>query len=192
MKRVSLNKDSWHFKYYSWIIGSDAPKTLCPYFWTMVAIVSLAPIVVFFKLLGMLGSYLEKRSDAKILKKFKDPNYDPDKEYEKMKKREKIGEITGKIALGFLILFAMFVIGVVFYESSTKYGWFEVLKNLMAIIGLITVFLLSIFGLMELQLGRRIANSNFIQVPKSMIIAVYTKACPLVEWNDNKLAEIKQ
>ena len=183
MKKVSLNKNSWHFKYYSWIIGGDAPKTLCPYFWTMVTIILLSPFVIFYKSLSLLDTYVDKKLKQKYLKRISDKKINSEKEIYKIQRNQKISEIIGKILVGMLLGFLLIVLGILFNVIVGKVGWYQFFINLLAVIGFLTTITLAVIGLCEIRIGYRIINSKFIQIPKSMIVAVYTKACPLVEWN---------
>lgn len=183
MKKISLNKNSWHYRYYSWVLCKDStPKTLCPYFWTMVVLVLFLPVVLFIKLIGMLFNFFDKRHSEKLYKKLLDENYDYEKERAKSRKIDKVIEIIGKVVTGFILLCLVTLLGLALYTGVKEVGWLTALKNLFTLIGIITTFLLIVAGIAELEIGSKIVKSKFIQVPKAMIIAVYTKSCPLVDW----------
>jgi hypothetical protein len=193
MKKVSLDKNSWHFKYYSLVTGNETPKTLCPYFWTMVILVLLSPVILFIvgiaKLVSYISKFVNKNKPVKV--------YDEVKEQKKRLrsvKLEKIFEIIAKVVLGFLLLVFVSLIIYAFYDTVGKIGWFQLLKSVFAVIGLCTSVTLITLGLVEVRIGRLIMKTKFmvglgkmLSVIKSMVIAVYTKSCPLVEWGDSRL-----
>ena len=43
---ITLNKNSWHYKIYSKIVDNTPPKSLCPYFWTLVMIFTFSPLIL--------------------------------------------------------------------------------------------------------------------------------------------------
>jgi NhaP-type Na+/H+ or K+/H+ antiporter len=105
MTEVKLNKNSWHFKYYSNVVSDDLPKSLCPYFWTMVFIITISPVILPILGIKLLTEYLavklpkkekKHRTTEEILNKFR-------KEDEQRLKRtvfwNKMGEVFTKYVL---------------------------------------------------------------------------------------------
>lgn len=203
MKEVKLNKNSWHFKYYSLVVSDNAPKSLCPYFWTMVLLIILSPIVG----LGLGYVYIFKNVSIffnKVIpkKKRKEPTYEElcakwDKIELNKKKRERFWSKAGDVFLFFIkYIFLPFIIlftGYFMYIQITESGWLTTLRSL----GLIILLTLFIFGLSKLS---EFIGNNFNKLPKTMfknfnpfnwkliqiighmIKAQYTKMCPLITW----------
>ena len=185
---VTFNKKSWHFKYYSWVLETtNTPKSLCPYFWSMIALIVLSPIVLFFKLIIFL-------SDLNIDRKYKKINNMTEEEKIKKRKREnKINNGLEYAGKGFLILMALFVVFIIvfgLYSTVKKVGWWETICVIFAIIGFLTTLFLITYVIMEMKLFNKILNSKVIQVPVAMVKAIYTKACPLIKWEDKQIPQV--
>lgn len=64
MKQVTLNKNSWHYKIYDYFVGGE-PKSLCPYFWTLVALFIFSPfILLVFGFAFLMEKYAKKIGKA--------------------------------------------------------------------------------------------------------------------------------
>lgn len=188
--KIQLNKNSWHFKYYSTIIQDTPPKTLCPYFWSMVGLIVVSPFFLPFMLGSKIGSMLPKKKKTPKKSIYDMTNEEVKKELEMMKKRQRRSEIVGKISMIFMIIFLLSIVGVCLYLGAQKVGWFNIVRNTLACIGLIVV-VYSVFSLLiknnvGTKIGKFISkglNSNVIRIPVEMIKSVYKKACPLIDWN---------
>jgi hypothetical protein len=173
MKKVSLNKNSWHYKLYDWITKGDTPKTLCPYFWMMVGIILLLPILVLFKLTSQFIDYcIGKTKEVKI----------NDNTKNNLKKFGKFLEISGKILLGAWLFLSLVFLILLLYKLASNVGWYTMFKNLLSIIGVILITKEIIVS----KLLKKFFNLKIFQILKSMAISIYTKSCPLIEWNENK------
>ena len=104
---ISLSRHSWHAKYYNFVKGHYPTyefKSLCPYFWTILTLLLLSPVIVLWKVFNKLvikpvGSAI----NYTIHKALSQPSK-PRKELSKFSKwydrrREKIGEWFGKVYL---------------------------------------------------------------------------------------------
>jgi hypothetical protein len=192
--KIQLNKNSWHFKYYSKVIGGTPPKTLCPYFWCMVALIVVSPVFLLF----WSGMWVGEKFNRMIPKKTPKPKksvYDMtedelDNELERIKRRLKKSEVMGKIVMTIFMLFIVSLVVLTFYLGAKKDGWFEALKTMFSLIGLWSVMYFTIKFLIERNVGTklskmlcRVSNKNIIRVPFEMVKSFYTKTCPLINWN---------
>ncbi len=85
---ITLKKDSWHFKIYSKVISEREPKSLCPYFWSWVAMIIGSPILILFGIMRFLSKVFEAKPKPK--KSIHDMTEDElREETERYKKREK-------------------------------------------------------------------------------------------------------
>jgi hypothetical protein len=207
MAQVTLNKNSWHFQYYSMIVSDTPPKTLCPYFWTMVAILIMSPIVGLIFLISFIMKHVTDFFDKVTPKKEKKQKTFEDLEAElreiRMKREQKekfwnkAGDVTswtfGRVFVPLLFISLLYLA----YRSAIKIGWLEFFVSLgiglllmSAILGI--VFLIEKFGgrvgrfiLMVFQIVNPL-NWKAVKILGEMINAAYTKACPLITWEENK------
>lgn len=191
MKKVTLNKDSWHFKYYSSIVDDSPPKTLCPYFWTMVALIIFSPIIFLFRGILKLVDFLDiKKSEKnKVLS---------DGEYEKRlankEKRNKILILIGKVIFwGFIGFFVCLILALLFHGVQ-KVGVWVIIRGFLLVIGFFTIA----YHILKFVIDKSEYIGNFFKLkiftlPIEMIVATYKKACPLVDWktNETELSEVK-
>jgi hypothetical protein len=186
-KKITFNKNSWHFWYYSNVFSKEQPKVLCPYYWIMVYLILMSPII-----LPILGI---KKTFHYIGSKFKTDKPKLEKEYNHKKemKRLKIGEMIGKILSVMLVILLVGLLGYAIVHGISKYGWLTALKKVLihllmglgisaSIIVLLTICWYTIKGFRFICL--KLYNTNFIQVPKEMVVAIYKKACPIIEWKN--------
>ena len=181
---ITLNKDSWHFKIYSMVFRDKTPKSLCPYFWSMVAIVVFSPILLSLRLITIIMRFLTDLFSRKE-KPAKKPTSEMTeeemkKEIDDLKRREKISGIIGKIVVGIFLLSLLALLSLSLYLGVKKDGWYVVLRSLFALIGIGTTIFGTISGI--LKHGDKINNLNVIKVPSAMIKAIYTKTCPIINW----------
>ena len=206
MNQVKLNKNSWHYRYYSQIVGSYTPKSLCPYFWSLVGLLMLSPFIFFIYYMTMFSDYVTKKID-KILPK-KKVKYDypknDDEWVEYFKKQNELSERREKywdkifskttiiakwIVLPILVIALVYLI----YYGGEKYGWLSLLIR----IGLALLFIGIIFGIVVfIEKITETLGGGFNKVWKyinpfkwtitkmigGMIYAWYKKSCPLIEW----------
>lgn len=58
MKRVTVNHDSWHYKFNQWTYGkSYFPTNLCPYFWKTILAFVIIPFVLIGKAIYKLPEF---------------------------------------------------------------------------------------------------------------------------------------
>ena len=100
-RQINFNVDSWHFKYYKFVTGNSKPKTLCPYFWTLLFIIPLSFIIVPFILLFKLIGYSWERSEQKEKEKLSkmsilEQNEFFENKHKRELKKERIGTFIGK------------------------------------------------------------------------------------------------
>jgi hypothetical protein len=76
----TFKKDAWHCKIYKWVFNKDpfeVHPTMCPYFWIMVLVLLLFPLVIMIRLTGKAGqefmestkTFLKRRADEKSRKR---------------------------------------------------------------------------------------------------------------------------
>lgn len=182
--QVTFNKSSWHTRYYKWIFQkTELPKSLCPYFWSMVAGVLLFPFFLFIKIVV----YFIDKSWEKKMKRTEEEN---ERRRKRSKLIEKIAIIIGKILLGFLIGLVLLIIGVLIYDGVNKVGWLKVLESFLIIIGSIASFagiIILIINISE-PVGdffKRLWNSSPIQTIRGMVSGFFEKVCPIINWTEN-------
>lgn len=208
MAQVTLNKNSWHFNYYSKIVSDTPPKSLCPYFWTMVLLTLISPIVVLIMGLVYVYQKIDKFFDDVVPKKQKVHKPEKEKtleelikERDEIRQRDKVRvERWNKLSNGFFwsvkyILLPLFVIfiGYEIFQAGVKMGWLKLFLTF----GTGIVSILILFGLIWFfdtyggRIGRAInpLNWKFVQIVGEMINVAYTKACPLITWEEENKTE---
>ena len=209
---VTLNKDSWHFKYYKHCIGGNPPRTLCPYFWIMVSLIIASPLFGFFAVVKFISKQVDKLTNNVKLFNSKSKPPKPQKTMDEMivemeKEREKyyrnqknwskVGDITSLFfkwvvlpLLGLLILYGL-------YDTATEIGLIAFLIRVgiwvLALVVIVAFIHFTVEYERELgrgfnKIGRTINpfNWKFVQIIGEMIVAGYTKACPIVEWVEDE------
>jgi hypothetical protein len=207
---IKLNKNSWHFKMYESVVSTNPPKSLCPYFWSMVLIVCISPMVLLFKLVNYIGNSFTKLKNKLIPKKVK-PELSYDEWLEKksiefdksMKRQEKWDRASYKTAIVFkwvvLPLLGLVIICLL-YEAVKSIG----LEGLLASIGISLIVIVSVLGFITLidNYGHKIVgpiarflswinplNWEITQMIGGMIYATYKVACPMIEWEGTEETE---
>ncbi len=192
MKKVTLNKDSWHYKYYKSIVTEDdAPKTLCPYFWTMVALIFFSPVIFFFRGLFKVIEFFDNKKSKRV-KTLTDEQYQ--KKFDNKEKTLKILIIIGKVVLGLIVGFFVFIFGLLLFSGVQKLGIWGMIRGILLTIGFGTIcyFLLG-FIIDKSHYVGKFFKLKIFTIPIQMIIATYKRACPLVDWksNETELVEVK-
>lgn len=183
--KITLNKNSWHYKYYSLVISDNPPKSLCPYFWSMVSLIVFSPVFLCIFALKYTSIFFDriipkKKSEPK--KSVLDMNSEELEEHnKKIVETLKRTELTGKILVGVFISMVAILMILALYVSSQKVGWWNVLIHIFSVIGLWS----TMFWLGELLAKKwgSVTNSNYVKVPSGMVKSIYNKTCPLIDWN---------
>jgi len=207
---VTLNKDSWHFKIYNKVVGKTPPKTLCPYFWTLVGIFVLSPLIIFIvvisKIIDGYNWLSNKLSFSKKTEKVDERPYEvvmaemrkkwdeeDRKEMIRVKRWNKIGDIMLILFKWVFIPFVCVGLIYVLYLNSVKVGWLTVLIHIGICLGLIAAILGWIWfwdkfsGRIFSPIGRGLIKLNpvkwsIVQIIGGMIYSAYKKACPIINW----------
>lgn len=196
MKQVELSQDSWHFKIYSKFISSEKPKSLCPYFWTWVAMLLLAPFVLVMSPLVVIISkvldYLDERESKLSYEEWKAKH---DKKQVWWNKFWKVvGNIIKKIVIYGVIPAAAVVLFYTLYKNVGVIDWYKVLLAIGAGLGVVATVILLVQGIAIIHV--KFYNSHIKPFLKAvnpvnwkvtkligtMIVATYKKACPIIIW----------
>jgi len=176
---LKFNYQNWLSRYYAWVFGVNPPNWLCPFFWLIIFLVALSPIIIFFKLISYLFKKFKKPIYAKVIST---------EEELRDKKRREIGEIIGKIIFGCIIAFATGVLGYGLYRSIMLYDFLDWIINFMIILGMV-------LGISGIILGgtlllRKTFTSNIANTIYALIGVIYHKICPHITWVGNPPIQI--
>ena len=182
--KIELNKKSWHFKYYSFVINSEAPKSLCPYFWSLVAIILFSPVILSFKLGAKLGDLLSKKK-GESKSPFKMTEEELDEYIKKIQKKSKKSEKIGKIVFMMFMWMVTLLLCLGLYDCTQKIGLFATIMNGFTIFGFLSFIFLVINFLIEKNVGLKVRKvfGRVFKIPVAMIKAIYEKSCPLISWS---------
>ena len=200
---VTLNKNSWHYKLYSTVVDDNPPKSLCPYFWSLVAIILFSPFILLIAGGGWFLGKLEKARNFVIPPKKSEPKTweQIEKEWEEDRKRDEARMKRMNKGLDIFIFTMKWIVAPVLgllllyfiYQSATKIGWLEFFMGL----GVGIIFILPILGFIWLvdKYGEHIGgffgrifkklnplNWSITKIIGGMIYATYKKACPIINW----------
>ena len=135
---IKLNKNSWHFKMYESVVSTNPPKSLCPYFWSMVLIICISPMILLFKLVDYIGDSFTKLRNKLTPKKVKpELSYDEwvkkrEVEFEKsmirQEKWDKASNITATVFKWVVLPLVGLVVIYGFYEVSKSIGLIGILS----------------------------------------------------------------
>ena len=188
---VSLSQHSWHAKYYNFVKGYYPTyefKSLCPYFWTIVSLVLLSPVIVSWKVIKPLIKGTIKSAGNVIAlsvdKVLSQPSK-PHKEQSKFSKwydrnGEKIGEWFGKIYLITIGLIALIVIiGSIVILFQEKGAWLGFVY-IFAIIG----GFVSLFSLIWMVIS--FFETDSWKMIKGMMYSAKNKVCPMITWKTDE------
>lgn len=174
---ITLDKAGFLARYYEWTFKKEVPNWLCPYFWVIVFLVVLFPVVLITKsiiyLIGKFKSNPQIQTDEEIDRKYL--------------RRLKVEEIMGWIGMTVLILLILSGIGIIGYGVISliiKHGFLSLLK----VLGILTVIFGFCFLLVILfdKLIDKIAYSKTSSMIIEMIKALYHKVCPHINWIDSR------
>jgi hypothetical protein len=185
---ISLSRHSWHAKYYNFVKGYYPTyefKSLCPYFWTIVTLILLSPVIVIWKVLkpfikGTIKSAgnVIAISVGKVLSK---PRKKPSK-FSKWYDRngKKIGEWFGKIYLitiGSSALIAALIGTIFFFQENGAWLGFV---YIFAIIGGLVSLILLIWMVISFF------ETDSWKMIKGMIYSTKNKVCPMITWKTDE------
>ena len=205
MKGVTLNKNSWHFKIYSKIVSDNPPKSLCPYFWTMVLLTILSPFILLFWGCYLISDFVSNGFNllvSKIVPKKKEETYEEtlarwEREKKQKIKREKFWGKASDIFVIFLKYVVLPAAAIFFlyflYAKGSEVGWlnlFVALGVVLLIIGVVVLFIFlcekygGVIGKFILKMLRplNVFNWKITKMTGMMIVATYKKMCPLITW----------
>jgi predicted PurR-regulated permease PerM len=217
MQQVTLNKNSWHYKYYSTVVGDYAPKSLCPYFWTMVILIILSPLFLIvigsIKFMDKLINFFDKITIIKSKKEVREVKIKTEQEWDVwFDEQEKIALAKRKrwdnISHKFSLVFGWVIVPLIFacaiwqgYNLIVKHGIVPIIVVLLIIL----VFVGVIWGFIWVantyanKTGKHLMTFfkfinplrfKFVQIIGQMIKAWYTKACPLITWEGKSQDEL--
>ena len=179
MKTVTLSTKSPFSWYYKLVMGK-LPKSLCPYFWTMLIIVPLSPIILTFIGIKRLVKWIGRKLTGKPK-----PELTFEQEMVLDQKRRKVSkkmETVGKIFLGFVALFYGSILIYGIFKGVSAIGLLMFLVYVFAVIGFLGTFFYCVFKFFENEIGDKILDSNFVQIPVQSISGWYNRNCPLINW----------
>jgi hypothetical protein len=199
MEQVTLNKNSWHFKYYSSIVSDTPPKSLCPYFWTMILLMVISPIM----LLGFITIKISKLFNKikPIATKKVETEEQRFARWEREDKKDRKRAIFWNKAGDYFVLILKYVflpiilclIVYYMYITGEKNGWLNLLMyfGIAILIALFFVGVILFFETYGNKIGGVIGkvlsfinpfNWKVTKICGEMIKAQYTKMCPLITW----------
>ncbi len=182
-KLWTFDENSWHARYYKWLLDDDLPQGGCAYFWCIVAITIFAPLIFTIYGIARIVMYIQKLIPKRKPKPVKEISYE---EFEKKWAKEqriqarntKIAEIVGKILLGIIILGAL--VGLIVFLSRGRKSFISV----GVLLGVVSVAFGAVYTILWLwkkgKIGKRIAKP-FLYLG-SVIHMIYTKSCPKITW----------
>lgn len=188
---ISLSRNSWHAKYYNFVKGHYPTydfKSLCPYFWTMVTLILLLPVILIWKSVKSIvkgtvksvGNVIASSVDKVFSQPIK-PHKEPTK-FSKWYDRNgyKIGEWFARFYLytmGLILLIATITsIVLLFQEKGTWLAFIYIF----AIIGSVVSVVSLTWGVMtffETETWRMI---------KGMMYSTKNKVCPMINWKSDE------
>lgn len=211
---VTLKQNSWHYKLYSKVISNNPPKTLCPYFWSLVAILLFSPALIIGWLFSQIGKgFTWVRKSLTIEKKRESLSEEQrwqeiKKKIDEMERRDRINRHRWDIISNFTtklfkwVVLPLLAVGVVYsiFQGVNKLGLIPFLIAIGISLGIILV----VVGFIWLsdKYGSRIVNPimdnlikinpakwSVVQLIGGMIYSFYVKACPIIQWEDKKVKE---
>jgi MFS family permease len=178
--QITLSKNNIFSRYYRWVFRDRLPMSLCPFFWTMIFLIVLSPIILTFKLAMYIQDNVHfpnkprKERSAEYWKKRNERN----------KKTEKLSTKIGKVFFGLIIAFNTVLVIIFIVTSIGEVGWIKFFIYTFSLIGLIGSIVGVLYAFITTDILERIGRSPIIQIPVHMISAVYHKMCPIINWVD--------
>jgi hypothetical protein len=178
---VNLSRSSWHSKYYNFVKGYYPTyefKSLCPYFWTIVTLILLLPVILIWKGFKTFVVTPTKKI-AKVVKK--EPKYKPYKEPTKFTKWCQTND--SKITKGFQYLYfglmgglLVLMLSVGVYNLFSTEGFLMGVIYIFAGIGALTTTVLTVWGIISFF------ETDTWTMIKGMSYSIKNKVCPMITW----------
>lgn len=178
--QITLSKNNIFSRYYRWVFRDRLPMSLCPFFWTMIFLIILSPIILTYKLVMYIYDNVHFPSKPR---KERSVEY-WEKRNERNKKSEKMASKIGKVFFGLIIVFYAFVLIMFIVTSIGNVGWLHFFIYLFSLVGLIGSIIGVLYSFITTDILERIGKSTIIQIPVHMISAIYHKMCPIINWVD--------
>jgi len=185
---VSLSRSSWHANYHNFVKGYYPTyefKSLCPYFWTILTLILLSPVIVLWKVIKRLvikpiGGTIN-HTIHKALSQPSKPRKEPSK-FSKWYDRngKKIGEWCGKIYIITMGLMALTLLIVGIVTLFQKNGAWLGFVYIFAIIG----GFVSLFSLIWMVIS--FFETDIWKMIKGMIYSAKNKVCPMITWKNDE------
>jgi hypothetical protein len=181
---VNLSRSSWHSKYYNFVKGYYPTyefKSLCPYFWTIVTLILLLPVILIWKGFKTFVVTPTKKI-VKVVKK--EPKYKPYKPYKEPTKFIKWCQRNdSKITKGFQYLYfglmgglLVLMISVGVYNLFSTEGFLMGVVYIFAGIGALTTTVLTVWGIISFF------ETDTWTMIKGMSYSIKNKVCPMITW----------
>ena len=178
--QITLSKNNIFSRYYRWVFRDRLPMSLCPFFWTMIFLIVLSPIILTFKLVMYIVDNVHFPSKPR---KERSAEY-WEKRHKQNQKFEKVSSKVGKVIVGFFIGCYVVLVLIFIVTSIGKVGWLHFFIYLFSLVGLIGSIVGVLCAFITTDILERIGRSAIIQIPVHMISAVYHKMCPIINWVD--------
>lgn len=181
--KINFKKESWHSKYYRFMLNQDPPKSLCPYFWALVGSTLVFPML-------LTSKYLRYRKEQELRKR---DNWTPEQraawqeaELEKEMRRVERSKKYGKVAsaLWFTFIGSMLVFGL--YSMIQKEGLLQTILVFSVAFSIAFLILFLIYAVVVKNKLDFLADTFVVKFFGGMAVAIYRKACPVIEWEEEK------
>lgn len=195
-KLWNFNADSWHARYYKWVVVGDLPQGGCVYFWSIIGLVAFSPLILtasgLYHGVDWVKSLAPKR---KKKKKAEEKTPEEWQEYLERKnerdevirrRMEKLAGILGKVTLGVIALGMLFGIYRLFFIKTQQ--WLTILQAIGLIVLVLSISVGIVWTFKKFRVGLLILKAiKPLGYPFkylwSMVVAIYTKSCPKITWN---------
>jgi len=178
--QITLSKNNIFSRYYRWVFRDRLPMSLCPFFWTMIFLIILSPIILTYKLVMYVHDNVHFPSRPR---KEKPAEY-WEKRNERNRKFEKVSSKIGKVIVGIFLGFYAVIIIIAMIVAVDSVGFLMFLVYLFSIVGVACTLVGTVYLLFIEEYGSKFVQSPIVQIPVQMIGAVYHKMCPIINWVD--------
>ena len=177
---ITFNYQNWLSRYYAWVFGVNPPNWLCPFFWLIIFLVALSPIILIVKgfvaIIRKIPAQSKKR--AEYLKNETTEQYQ--RRHQKNDTRMKIAQIIGKVIFGIVLLFYAGIIIYALYLSMMAYDFHDWMIRALILLG----GLVAIAGVL-IGVGWAVFKtftSNAANTVYHLIGMAYHTVCPHITW----------